>query len=347
MAPGCRCPRARAGDAVGARSWDDMCPVHGVGTAWFQALPRLPFGYAGERGTARAQWLWFRQGLPQDRRPARDPGPGLSRALSRCRACQDWYRDFAEENQFPVVACVGSLGDGTDPVTAAGVICAVLGIDPGGRTPAPRAALAELIGRAESAGFLVLAGASAGPGPAAALDHGEFASIALADRTAPLVFLNSAGRDPAALAAALLHALARLWAGESSVDRDGPGAGACGESGRWCREVAREILLPAGRDIAGRDARQLARELTANAGLIARLGGPGSARRGAPLPAGGPAAGARALRGGDPVAHVSPGLVQAVAASAAAGETLYRDAFMMLGVPGQRAFDELAGGLDR
>jgi hypothetical protein len=49
--------------------------------------PRLPFGHAGERGTARARWLWFRQVLPQ--------------ALTQCHACRDSYRDFAEKQRRP------------------------------------------------------------------------------------------------------------------------------------------------------------------------------------------------------------------------------------------------------
>lgn len=46
---------------TGDRSWDDMCSAHGVGTEHFQKLKKMPFGYAAERHTSRAEWLAFRE----------------------------------------------------------------------------------------------------------------------------------------------------------------------------------------------------------------------------------------------------------------------------------------------
>lgn len=39
------------------RNWSDMCAVHGVGTDYFRALKRKPFGYANEADTTREEYL--------------------------------------------------------------------------------------------------------------------------------------------------------------------------------------------------------------------------------------------------------------------------------------------------
>jgi hypothetical protein len=58
---GCRCPRVLAGGAeTGSRVLNEDCPVHGVGTAYWQALERLPFGYERERRTSRKEWIAWR-----------------------------------------------------------------------------------------------------------------------------------------------------------------------------------------------------------------------------------------------------------------------------------------------
>ena len=58
----------RAGNYVsGSRAWDDMCPVHGVGTEWFRSLRTLPYGFGGERETTREEWLELREREAENR----------------------------------------------------------------------------------------------------------------------------------------------------------------------------------------------------------------------------------------------------------------------------------------
>lgn len=77
-------------------------------------LPRMPFGYAGERHTTRAEWLLLKQVLPQDRGPARtraldSPAPSAgAKAGTGIRA-----------GELPQSRASARWGDGADPVTAA------------------------------------------------------------------------------------------------------------------------------------------------------------------------------------------------------------------------------------
>jgi hypothetical protein len=59
----CRCPHIRVGNEIWPqRSWDDACPLHGVGTEYFRSLPVMPYGYRDERTTTREEWLAFLDG---------------------------------------------------------------------------------------------------------------------------------------------------------------------------------------------------------------------------------------------------------------------------------------------
>ena len=54
----CTCGHIMVGmERTDARNWSECCEEHGVGTPYFQALPVMPFGYAGERSTTREEWL--------------------------------------------------------------------------------------------------------------------------------------------------------------------------------------------------------------------------------------------------------------------------------------------------
>jgi hypothetical protein len=71
---GCTCPGVTAGSyRTGSRSWSDRCPVHGVGTEYFQQLENLPFGWMDDaRAITREEYLAFlaREGADEAARAA-------------------------------------------------------------------------------------------------------------------------------------------------------------------------------------------------------------------------------------------------------------------------------------
>jgi Zn-dependent peptidase ImmA (M78 family) len=104
-------------------------------------------------------------------------------------------------------------------------------------------ALSQLIARTEDAGVLVMVSSVVGSNSHRKLDVNEFRGFALADKLAPLVFLN--GEDSkAAQMFTLAHELAHIWLGESGISD--PSAGHLPEKQieRWCNQVAAELLLP-------------------------------------------------------------------------------------------------------
>jgi hypothetical protein len=56
----CTCPHLLlGGKRLEQRTWGETCPEHGVGSAYFQALPQRPFGFRDAEFTmmTRVQYL--------------------------------------------------------------------------------------------------------------------------------------------------------------------------------------------------------------------------------------------------------------------------------------------------
>lgn len=177
--------------------------------------------------------------------PLTRPSPNLLDTLYLCQQRQDWYRDYAQVHGLPKLAFVGSVRPESSVVQTADAIRRTLGVSVAERAQLPTwtEALRQLIARAEDAGVLVMASSIVGSNSHRKLDVTEFRGFALADDLAPLVFVNAAD-SKAAQMFTLAHELVHLWAGESGVSDVEVGRIPEQRVERWCNAVAAELLAP-------------------------------------------------------------------------------------------------------
>ncbi len=173
------------------------------------------------------------------------PSPNLLDTIYLCQQRQDWFRDYARVHTLTPLAFVGSVSVQVAPERVAEAMRQALSLSIPERQQLPTwtDALRQLIGKAEDAGVLVMASSILGSNIHRKLDVEEFRGFALADDLAPLVFINAAD-SKAAQMFTLAHELAHLWLGESGVSD--PEAGQLPEPiiERWCNAVAAEFLVP-------------------------------------------------------------------------------------------------------
>ena len=289
------------------------------------------------------------------------PTPDLLDTIHICQQRQTWYRDEAQSAGEPPLDFVGSLDPSVDPALAGRRMRKALGSDGMPRPPTWADALRRFIERAETLGILVMVSGVVGGNTHRRLDPEEFRGFALADRWAPLVFINGADTKAAQMFT-LAHELAHLWLGESGVSNAEAARVPAGAVERWCNLAAAELLLPA----------HLVREvyddgaaLMAETGRLARLfkvstlvvlrrihdlGMLGRAEfrsayqkeleRLGSLPG---------SRGGNAIrnvgARVSKRLARALVVSTLEGRTSYTEAFRLLGVKQLATFERVAESL--
>jgi Zn-dependent peptidase ImmA (M78 family) len=174
-----------------------------------------------------------------------EPSSALLDTLFLCQQRQDWFRDHARIQGMPVHGFVGSVTVSDRPEKVALAIRQVLNLSMAERRQVSTwtEALRQLIAGTEDAGVLVMVSSVVGSNSRRKLDVNEFRGFALADDLAPLVFLNGAD-SKAAQMFTLAHELAHIWLGQSGISD--PSAGQLPEKQieRWCNRVAAELLLP-------------------------------------------------------------------------------------------------------
>jgi Zn-dependent peptidase ImmA (M78 family) len=173
------------------------------------------------------------------------PSPNLLDTIYLCQQRQDWFRDYARVHALPTLEFAGSATLQHTPERVAEAMRQTLSLIIAERQQLPTwtDALRQLISKAEDAGVLVMASGVVGSNSHRKLDVEEFRGFALADDLAPLVFINGAD-SKAAQMFTLAHELAHLWLGESGISD--PEVGRLAEPGieRWCNAVAAEFLMP-------------------------------------------------------------------------------------------------------
>ncbi len=289
------------------------------------------------------------------------PSPNLLDTIYSCQERQSWYRDFVRVARQPELPFVGSATVETRPEAAAADMCETLGFDLAVRRDCRTwiEALRLFIRQADEAGVLVMVSGVVMSNNRRRLDPAEFRGFALSDPLAPLIFVNGADTKAAQMFT-LAHELAHLWLGASALSNLGaaPGPGFRREE-VWCNAVAAELLVPlaALRDGLQEDEplpgalSRLARTFKVSTLVVLRrlldAGWIDRARFDIAW-----AEEVERLRhlsqqggGGDfyrtTLSRVSRRFARALVVSTLEGQTLYRDAFRMLGVSKPETFNNL------
>lgn len=292
------------------------------------------------------------------------PSPDLLDTVYVCQQRQEWYQEFARVNKFDEVAFVGTATTDDDVVETAVGMRETLKFDLEQRRAVRtwEEALRLFVGHVDDAGVLVMINGVVGNNTHRKLDPEEFRGFALADGLAPLIFVNGADSKSAQMFT-LAHELAHLWLGESALSDVTPASKPTRAVERWCNQVAAEFLVPLdllradygpGEELEDQvkrlvklykvsslvilrrlfDARKLNRSDfdAAYSQEIARL-----------------EAAAKSSGGGDfyNMQNVRTGkrFARAVILSTLEGQTLYRDAYKLLGVAKQETFNQLGESL--
>ncbi len=174
------------------------------------------------------------------------PSPNLLATIYACQERQSWYRDFARVAGEPELGFVDSASVEAFPETVAAQMRETLAFDLATRRECPTwtDALRLFIRQAEDAGVLVMVSGVVMSNSHRPLDAAEFRGFALCDPLAPLIFVN--GKDTkAAQMFTLAHELAHIWLGTTALSNLGamPERGFRNEE-VWCNAVAAEFLVP-------------------------------------------------------------------------------------------------------
>ncbi|MGS3140745.1 ImmA/IrrE family metallo-endopeptidase [Aeromonas sanarellii] len=175
----------------------------------------------------------------------REPSSALLDTLYLCQQRQDWYRDYARMHGLAALAFVGSARSEEAPQVVAQRMREQLqlSIEERRQLPTWTDALRQLIAKVEDAGVMVMVSGIVGSNSHRKLDVGEFRGFALADELAPLVFLNGAD-SKAAQMFTIAHELAHLWLGATGISDSEAGQVPEQQTERWCNQVAAELLMP-------------------------------------------------------------------------------------------------------
>ncbi|MYE67208.1 MAG: ImmA/IrrE family metallo-endopeptidase [Acidimicrobiia bacterium] len=177
-----------------------------------------------------------------DRPPAR-PSANLLDSIYQCQQRQDWYHEHALRNGFDRVEVVGSLTTASPISIAARTMEEALDFAVESRGGGWSEALARLRDQAETLGVLVMISGIVGSNTHRKLDPREFRGFALVDDRAPVVFVNGADTK-AAQVFTLAHELAHIWLAESALSDADLGGRPTPDVERWCNQVAAELLVP-------------------------------------------------------------------------------------------------------
>ncbi len=173
------------------------------------------------------------------------PSPELLETIYICQQRQEWYRNYLlsmGETPLPFIGSV-TVEDDVNTVAAEIRTRVKLDIQERGIIPTWTQALSRFIDQVEQIGVLVMVNGVVGNNTHRPLDLEEFRGFALVDDLAPLIFIN--GNDTlSGKTFTLAHELAHIWLGESGISDARLDAYPQEQVERWCNQVAAEMLVP-------------------------------------------------------------------------------------------------------
>lgn len=177
--------------------------------------------------------------------PMRHPSADLLDTIYLCQQRQDWYRSYARTNRLGDAEFVGIASVTMAPEMVANQLRAKLAIPAEERLSIHSwtEALSRLIEKAEMQGALVMISGVVGSNNKRKLDPQEFRGFTLADRLAPLIFINGSD-SKAAQIFTLAHEIGHLSLAESALDDTTARMMPDRQVEQWCNRFAAELLVP-------------------------------------------------------------------------------------------------------
>lgn len=172
-----------------------------------------------------------------------EPSADLLAVVHQSIRRQDWYRDYAIDNELPEVEVVGSA-EGKSPLETAAEMRRLLSYEVDQRRGNWNSQRKHLLRAFEDLGGLTVATSMVENNTHRLLDPGEFRGFSLVDRLAPLVFVNTKQTLNGQIFT-LAHEFAHVWRGVGGVSLEDLRWRPQGHIERWCNDVASEFLVPA------------------------------------------------------------------------------------------------------
>lgn len=181
----------------------------------------------------------FREGFDA---ALQEPSSDLLAVVHQSIRRQDWYRDYAEDNDLPEINVVGT-GEGKEPDEVADDMRRRLNFGVERRRGSWNDVRKHLLGAFEALGGLTVATSMVENNTHRPLNEQEFRGFSLVDRLAPLVFVNTHQTLNGQIFT-LGHEFAHVWLGRSGISLEDLKWEPQGEVETWCNSVASEFLVP-------------------------------------------------------------------------------------------------------
>ncbi|MGA1826610.1 MAG: ImmA/IrrE family metallo-endopeptidase [bacterium] len=171
--------------------------------------------------------------------------PDLLETIYLCQQRQEWYREYMQLHRAEPLNFVDSATIDVDIIKIAAEMRQILHFDLDKRQQLRMwsDAMRLFVESVEKQGILVMASGVVGSNNKRTLKPEEFRGFVLVDKLAPVIFINS--RDTkAAQMFTLAHELAHIWLGESGISDVQAIVTSNRQNERWCNQVAAEFLVP-------------------------------------------------------------------------------------------------------